>query len=126
VDLFIGIDTGTTHMAALMGIPTVNIFAGTADINIWRAKGPNVITLYAPVECAPCHLGKVEDCSYGLRCLTSISEDDVVMSALSLLRRSDAQNTSHEVRKVAPWEQVARDAGSMRRLDIGFLVANQQ
>src|SRR5262249_48334946 len=73
VDLFIGNDTGTTHMAALMGIPTINIFAGTADINIWRAKGPNVITLYTPVECAPCHFGKVEECSYGLRCLTSIS-----------------------------------------------------
>jgi ADP-heptose:LPS heptosyltransferase len=126
VDLFIGNDTGITHMAALMGIPTVNIFAGTADINIWRARGPNVITLYTPVECAPCHLGKVEDCSYGLRCLTSISEDDVVMSALSLLRRSDAQNATHEVRKVAPWEKVTGNAGSMGRLDIRSLVANQQ
>jgi len=84
------------------------------------------ITLYTPVECAPCHLGKVEDCSYGLRCLTSISEDDVVMSALSLLRRSDAQNATHEVRKVAPWEKVTGNAGSMGRLDIRSLVANQQ
>jgi hypothetical protein len=113
-------------MAALMGIPTINIFAGTADINIWRAKGPNVITLYTPVECAPCHFGKVEECSYGLRCLTSISEADVIASALSLLRRSDAQDTTHEPRKIAPREKVAGDAGSTRRLDIGSLVADQQ
>jgi ADP-heptose:LPS heptosyltransferase len=126
VDLFIGNDTGTTHMAALMGIPTINIFAGTADVNIWRAKGPNVITLYTAIECAPCHFGKVEECSYGLRCLTSISEADVIASALSLLRRSDAQDTTHEPRKIAPREKVAGDAGSTRRLDIGSLVADQQ
>jgi ADP-heptose:LPS heptosyltransferase len=126
VDLFIGNDTGTTHMAALMGIPTINIFAGTADVNIWRAKGPNVITLYTAIECAPCHFGKVEECSYGLRCLTSISEADVIASALSLLRRSDVQDTAHELRKIAAREKVAADAGSTRRLDVGSLVADQQ
>jgi ADP-heptose:LPS heptosyltransferase len=125
-DLFIGNDTGPTHMAALMGIPTVNIFSGIADINIWRAKGPNVITLYASVECAPCRLGKLEDCSYGHICLKSISEDDVITSALSLLQRSDCQDTSHKIRKIAPREKVAGDAGSTRRLDIGSLVADQQ
>ena len=123
-DLFIGNDTGPTHMAALMGIPTVNIFSGIADINIWRAKGPNVITLYASVECAPCRLGKLEDCSYGHICLKSISEDDVVTSALSLLRRSDCQDTSHEIRKVAPGEKGTSHTRSVRRLDIGSLVTD--
>jgi ADP-heptose:LPS heptosyltransferase len=97
VDVFIGNDTGTTHMAALMGIPTVNIFSGVVDVNIWRAKGPNVVTLYAPVSCAPCRLAKREDCPYGQVCLTSISEDDVVRSALSLLRRSESQGAPREI-----------------------------
>jgi hypothetical protein len=113
-------------MAALMGIRTVNIFSGIADINIWRARGDNVITLYAPVQCAPCRLGKIEDCSYGHLCLTSISEDDVVTSALSLLQRSGRQNTGNEIRKVAPREKVTADAGTVRRLDVGWLVADQQ
>jgi ADP-heptose:LPS heptosyltransferase len=126
VDLFIGNDTGTTHMAALMGIPTVNIFAGIADVNIWRARGPNVITLYAPVPCAPCHLGKLNDCSHGHICLKSISEDGVVASALSFLRRSDLQDTRHEICKVAPREKVTRDTGSVGRFDIGPLVTDQQ
>jgi ADP-heptose:LPS heptosyltransferase len=126
VDLFIGNDTGTTHMAALMGVPTVNIFAGLADVNIWCAKGPNVVTLYAPVDCAPCRLGKLQDCSHGHICLTSISEDDVVTSALSLLQRSQLQDVRHEIRKVAPREKVTADAGTVRRLDVGWLVADQQ
>jgi ADP-heptose:LPS heptosyltransferase len=96
-DLFIGNDSGPTHMAALMGIPTINIFSGVVDVNIWRAKGPNVVTLYAPVPCSPCRLAKLEDCSYRQVCLTSISEDDVVRSALSLLRRSQFQGAGREI-----------------------------
>jgi ADP-heptose:LPS heptosyltransferase len=128
VDLFIGNDTGTTHMAALMGIPTVNIFSGIADINIWRARGANVVTLYAPVECAPCRLGKLADCSYGHLCLTSISEDDVVTSALSLLQRSESglQNPGNEIPQVAPREQIAGDPGAMRRVHVASLVTDEQ
>jgi ADP-heptose:LPS heptosyltransferase len=110
MDLFIGNDTGTTHMAALLGIPTIDIFSGVVDINVWCAKGPNVVTLYAPVPCAPCRLGKRGDCSYGLACLTSISEDDVVTNALLLLYRSGFQHPHYETGKLTPREQVTRDA----------------
>ena len=109
VDVFIGNDTGTTHMAALMGIPTINIFSGVVDINVWHARGPNVVTLYAPVPCAPCRLGSARDCSYGRVCLTSISEDDVVRNALSLLQHSTIQNASQRNSIAAPEERVAPD-----------------
>ena len=102
VDVFIGNDTGTTHMAALMGIPTINIFSGVVDINVWHARGPNVVTLYAPVPCAPCRLGSARDCSYGRVCLTSISEDDVVRNALSLLQHSTIQNASQRMASLRP------------------------
>ena len=109
VDVFIGNDTGTTHMAALMGIPTINIFSGVVDINVWHARGPNVVTLYAPVPCAPCRLGSARDCSYGRVCLTSISEDDVVRNALSLLQHSTMQNANQKISIAAPEERVAPD-----------------
>ena len=109
VDVFIGNDTGTTHMAALMGIRTINIFSGVVDINVWHARGPNVVTLYAPVPCAPCRLGNARDCSYGRVCLTSISEDDVVRNALSLLQHSTIQNANHKISIAAPEERVAPD-----------------
>ena len=103
----------TTHMPAFMGVPTIKIFSGVVNVNVWHVGGPN-----APVPCVPCHLGKLQDCSYGRLCLTSISDDDVVVSAPPLLRPSNFQDTCHEVRKVAPPENVAGDAGPMGRFDV--------
>ncbi|HZC34153.1 MAG TPA: glycosyltransferase family 9 protein [Chthoniobacterales bacterium] len=40
-DLFIGHDTGVTHLAAALGIPTIALF-GPTDPMIWRPLGDNV------------------------------------------------------------------------------------
>jgi heptosyltransferase III len=40
-ELFIGSDSGISHLSALMGIPTVVIF-GPTDPNIWAPRGPHV------------------------------------------------------------------------------------
>jgi heptosyltransferase-3 len=40
-DLFIGHDTGVTHLAAALGIPTLALF-GPTDPRIWRPLGENV------------------------------------------------------------------------------------
>jgi ADP-heptose:LPS heptosyltransferase len=40
-DLYVGNDSGTTHLAAAIGLPTVAIF-GTTDPQIWRPLGEHV------------------------------------------------------------------------------------
>jgi ADP-heptose:LPS heptosyltransferase len=62
LDAYIGCDTGQTHLAAIMGLPTVNIFAGASSVPVWRARGPRVKTIYAEAACAPCHLRFRKDC----------------------------------------------------------------
>lgn len=44
---YLGNDSGITHLAAMLGIPTVALF-GPSDPTIWRPVGPNVEVLYEP------------------------------------------------------------------------------
>ena len=44
---FLGNDSGITHLAAMLGIPTVAIF-GPSDPIIWRPVGPDVKVIHAP------------------------------------------------------------------------------
>ncbi len=45
--LYIGNDSGITHLAAAMGIPTLAIF-GPTNPTKWAPRGPNVRVLHAP------------------------------------------------------------------------------
>ncbi len=45
---YIGNDSGITHLAALLGVPTVALF-GPSDAVIWHPIGPRVTLLQAPV-----------------------------------------------------------------------------
>ena len=49
-DLFVGHDSGVTHLAALLGVPTVALF-GPTDPARWAPRGPAVTVLQAQ----PCH-----------------------------------------------------------------------
>ena len=43
--LFIGNDSGPTHIAAALGLPVICIFQGPAEPSIWGPRGPNVVVL---------------------------------------------------------------------------------
>jgi hypothetical protein len=45
--LYIGNDSGVTHVAGRMGVPTLAIF-GATDPRRWRPRGPRVIVLGGP------------------------------------------------------------------------------
>ncbi len=49
-DLYVGHDSGVTHLAALLGVPTVVLF-GPTDPARWAPRGPAVAVLQAQ----PCH-----------------------------------------------------------------------
>jgi len=44
---YLGNDSGITHLAAMLGIPTVALF-GPSNPTIWRPVGPNVTVLNEP------------------------------------------------------------------------------
>jgi ADP-heptose:LPS heptosyltransferase len=85
LDLFIGGETGTTHIAALMGVPTLCIFSGVTNVNSWRPVGPKVVALHGNVPCSPCYLSHLKDCQWNLRCM-DIPPARVAAEAIAMLR----------------------------------------
>lgn len=56
--LFVGNDSGVTHLAAAVGCRVVAIF-GSSDPIVWSPRGNNTVSvLYRKVDCSPCHPSK--------------------------------------------------------------------
>jgi ADP-heptose:LPS heptosyltransferase len=82
--LFIGNTTGSTHIAAASGVPTLNIFSGQVSPFEWAPIGPAPFVLRVKTACAPCHrLGG--ECEFGRRCLTAITPEAAVRAACQIL-----------------------------------------
>ena len=57
--LFIGNDSGPTHIAAALGVPVICIFQGPAEPSVWGPRGPNVVVLRKrPISVGDTHKDK--------------------------------------------------------------------
>jgi len=77
-------DTGTMHMAALLGVPVIAIF-GSTEPQLTRPLGEGHTILRHHVECSPCFLRK---CPIDFRCMKAVSTDEVVDAVLSIMRKT--------------------------------------
>ena len=59
--LFIGNDSGITHMAAALGLPTIALF-GPTDHKIWSPRGEKVVVIRREISCSPCSQEKFVQC----------------------------------------------------------------
>src|SRR5438045_2711909 len=82
-------DTGTMHLASLLGVPTVAIF-GSTDPRLTRPLGDRHIIVRHQVECSPCFLRK---CPIDFRCMKAVGVDEVTDAVLSILDGGTAKNT---------------------------------
>ena len=88
-DLFITNDTGTMHVAAALGVPTIALF-GPTDENGTRPLGAQSKVLAGVAECRPC---KLRECPIDHRCMTSLSVDVVFEAVRARLAANLAQLT---------------------------------
>ncbi len=80
--LFIGHDSGPTHLAAALGVRTIFLYSGTNLFEQWRPLAEEATVLRRPVPCSPCGLSV---CNVpGHPCLSEISPGEVI-SALEKL-----------------------------------------
>jgi ADP-heptose:LPS heptosyltransferase len=54
-ELFIGADSGPSHLAAASGTPSVILFSGTNRVVQWRPWSRRSLVLRRRVSCGPCH-----------------------------------------------------------------------
>jgi predicted lipopolysaccharide heptosyltransferase III len=88
--LFVGNDSGPTHMASALGIPIVAFF-GPSDPAVWGPAGENVRVLrnIPMMECQPCDQKKCH--LSGNHCMTKIKINDIKRAVLSVISPNTAR-----------------------------------
>ncbi len=81
--VYVGNDSGFSHLAAALGVPTIAIF-GPTDPGLWRPMGKNVMVLEPDVNCAPCGRIGYQNCQ-DRSCLESIKMKTVVEAVERLI-----------------------------------------
>lgn len=67
-------DTGTMHLATLLGVPVVAIF-GSTEPRLTGPLGSGNVVVRHQVECSPCFL---RECPLDFRCMRAVEVDEVV------------------------------------------------
>jgi ADP-heptose:LPS heptosyltransferase len=75
-------DTGTMHLAALLGVPVVAVF-GSTEPALTGPLGNGHMIVRHHVECSPCFL---RECPIDFRCMKEITVPEVVNAVMSTLR----------------------------------------
>lgn len=82
--IYIGNDSGVSHLAAASGTPSVCVF-GPTDPEIWAPRGREVRIVRKVVSCSPCSREERNSC-VGQECLHAVEPEDVLEQAC-LIRR---------------------------------------
>jgi heptosyltransferase-2 len=82
-------DTGTMHLAGLLGIPVVAIF-GSTEPQLTGPMGDRHIVLRHHVECSPCFL---RECPIDFRCMNAVTVAEVIKAVRSILRTATPKST---------------------------------
>lgn len=76
-DVYVGNDSGVSHLAGFLGLPTVAVF-GPSDPERWRPVGPHVAVVAGQgPDCRPCFETAPGNC-VGAVCLASVSVAEVL------------------------------------------------
>lgn len=82
--LYIGNDSGVTHLAAALGVETIALF-GPTDPSQWAPLGERVTVITRRVSCSPCADSVRKQCSHR-ECLTGLSPSDVLIRIEEVLK----------------------------------------
>jgi ADP-heptose:LPS heptosyltransferase len=87
MNLVFSVDTGTMHMAAALGVPTVALFGPTDQEHHGPYRRPqSTIVVSSGVECSPCSKPRRKRCKANV-CMTEIHGEQVFEAGVALLER---------------------------------------
>jgi heptosyltransferase II len=79
MDVMVGVDSGTLHMAAAVGVPVVGLF-GPMSPEKWRPLGEKTTVVSLGLACQPCNLKT--PCHQAFACMTNLSVEQVMQAVL--------------------------------------------
>ena len=82
--VFVGPDSGPKHLAAVMGVPTVCVFAAQELPGVWYPPGERNVVIYHQPECFGCRLDTCIEMQK--KCILSITVDEVEQAVERVLR----------------------------------------
>jgi ADP-heptose:LPS heptosyltransferase len=81
-DVYVGNDSGVSHLAAATGVRAVVLF-GPSDRLQWAPRGKRVTILHRDTACSPCSVAAMKSCSHRA-CLTELFPEEVIGVAARL------------------------------------------
>jgi hypothetical protein len=75
-DLYLGNDSGMTHLAVAAGARTVALF-GPSNAQQWAPRGKRVTIVSRNIECSPCQIPQMKNCPHRA-CLTELHPENVI------------------------------------------------
>lgn len=105
--LFIGNDSGCSHLAAALGVPTLALF-GPTDPQCWAPRGERASWLQGKIGCAPCTQATLRTCERQ-RCLEAIEEEAVLARIAEKLL--PLNKGKHSTRETPPHQWIERPEG---------------
>ncbi|MGH7797965.1 MAG: glycosyltransferase family 9 protein [Candidatus Binatia bacterium] len=75
-DLYLGNDSGISHLAAALGVRTVALF-GPSDARQWSPRGRKVNVLRRGIDCSPCQEPTMKECPHRA-CLTELHPEEII------------------------------------------------
>ncbi len=85
--VMVSMDSANQHLASLVGTPVVTIWGSTSPACGFMPYGqPDESSMCAGLDCQPCTIAGSEGCRHAdLRCLTSITPDQVIAKVLKAI-----------------------------------------
>jgi ADP-heptose:LPS heptosyltransferase len=80
---YLGNDSGVSHLAAVLGLPSVVLF-GPTDPLLWGPSGKQVRHISASLSCAPCDQETVKGCPER-KCLSILSSPEVLTAVQTII-----------------------------------------
>ncbi len=90
-DLYLGNDSGVTHLASALGVEAVALF-GPSDPRQWAPYGKRITIITESAECSPCSTQVMKSCPHR-KCLTTLSAARVMGRMEKLLEKTEENGT---------------------------------
>lgn len=90
-DLYLGNDSGVTHLASALGVETVALFGPTDPLE-WAPYGNRTTVITQNIECSPCSTQVMKNCPRR-KCLTTLSAAHVIDRVEEFLAKTRESGT---------------------------------